>query len=79
MPHNTISMEWAQGAEETTLWMWPNSGDPTTIRFSLREWAQIEKKADREHDGNIQAYITRVLTADLEEHKQVLSSSQPTS
>lgn len=67
-------MEWVIGADEVTVWLWPETPEPVTVRFSLHEWANIEKAARDEYDGDTEAFVTRVLTADLEEHKAVLSS-----
>ena len=68
-----ISVDWVIGADEVTAWMWSESPDPLTVRFSLHEWAKIEKAARKHCDGDIAAYVTRVITADLKKHKAVLS------
>jgi hypothetical protein len=73
MSDGTVPIEWVIGAEEVTAWMWPDSPDPVTIRFSMREWAQIERKARDEYDGDVEAFVTRVVTADVEEHAAVLA------
>lgn len=70
----TIPMDWVQGFDETTLWLWPNSPESFTVRLSLREWAQIERMARAEYDGDIEAYVSRVITADLEEHREALGT-----
>lgn len=69
MSHKSIPMDWVEGAEETTLWLWPDQPDPTTVRFDRGEWEEIEESAD----GDIEAFVSRVITADLEEHREVLS------
>ena len=68
-----VSMEWVTGVDEVTVWLWPETPDPVTVRFSLREWAKIERKARDEYAGDVEAFVTRVVTADLEDHKAVLS------
>lgn len=73
MSDSRIPMEWVIGVEETTLWVWPESPEPVTVRFPLRKWAKIERAAEEEYGGDVRAFVTRVLTADLEEHKEVLS------
>lgn len=73
MADGTVPMEWVIGADETTLWVWPQSPDPVTVRFPLRKWAKIERAAEVEHGGDVRAYVSRVLTASVEEHKEVLS------
>lgn len=73
MSDGTVPIEWVIGADEVTAWVWPNSADPMTVRFSMREWAQIERKARNEYGGDVEEFVTRVLTADLEEHRAVLA------
>jgi hypothetical protein len=65
MEHDTIPMEFVVGTEETTVWLWPDTPDPVTVRFSLRKWAKIERKAEREWNGDIQALISEVVAQDL--------------
>lgn len=43
-----IPIETVKGVEEVTAWLWPNGPDPVTVRFSYREWARIERHAERE-------------------------------
>lgn len=69
----TVPVEWVTGPDEVTAWLWPDAPDPVTVRFPLREWASIERKAEAEYDGDIEAFVTRVITADVDEHKAVLA------
>jgi len=59
-----IPIDYVEGVDETTVWLWPNSSDPTTVRFDRDEWVEIEDAAD----GNIEAYLSRIIVADLKEH-----------
>ena len=59
-----IPIDYVEGVDETTVWLWPNSPDPTTVRFDRDEWVEIEEAAD----GNVEAYISRIIIADLKEH-----------
>jgi hypothetical protein len=70
---DSISMEWVIGAEEVTVWMWSDSPDPVTVRFPVRKWAKIERKARDEYGGDVEAFVTRVIAADLDEHRAVLN------
>jgi hypothetical protein len=74
MPDGTIPVDWVIGEKEVTAWFWPKSPDSVTVRFPLREWAKIEKKARDEYDGDIEAFVSRVVSADLEEHREVLAN-----
>ncbi|PHQ46280.1 hypothetical protein DJ68_08215 [Halorubrum sp. C3] len=67
MTGNTIPVDWVRGLDEVTVWFWPDSPDPVTMRFPLRKWARIERKARDEHGGDVDVLLTEVLTADLEE------------
>jgi hypothetical protein len=63
-----IPLEYVEGAEEVTVWMWPNSPDPLTVRFDLEEWAEIEAKAEEVADGDLEKAIGTALLKDLEEN-----------
>lgn len=62
-------MDWVIGPQETTLWLWTDSPDPVTVRMPRDEWERLREAAD----GDIAAYVTRVLSADLGEHEGVLA------
>jgi len=61
-----VPIETVIGADEVTVWMWSNSPDPVTVRFSYHEWAKIELQAERVADGDIEAVIGHLLENDLE-------------
>lgn len=71
--NSEIPLEYVEGSDETTLWLWPDGPDPLTVRLPREEWERIEAKAETEYEGDVQAFISRVITADLEEHRKVLS------
>lgn len=73
MEQGGIPMEWVIGAEETTLWLWPDSPDPVTVRFPIRQWAKMEKAAEIEGYDSVEGYVTKVLRTDLEEHREKLA------
>lgn len=73
MSSETIPMDWVIGAEEVTAWMWPDSPKPSTVRFSIHEWAKIERAAKIEGYDSVEGYISKVVTADVEEHGEKLS------
>lgn len=61
-----VPIEVVHGVDEVTVWMWPNSPDPVTVRFSHHEWAKIERKAEQVADGDIEAVVGHLLNEDLE-------------
>jgi hypothetical protein len=60
-----IPLEYVEGVEEVTLWMWPNSPDPLTVTFDLEEWEEIEAKAEEVADGDLEAALGQALSNDL--------------
>lgn len=69
MSSESIPMDWVEGAEETTVWFWPNAPDTVTTRFDRDEWAQIKEQAD----GDVAGYITDVIVSDLRENPGILA------
>jgi hypothetical protein len=59
-----IPIEYVIGADEVTLWVWANSPDPVTVRFTHREWARIERKAE-EIGRDIEEVVARLLEKDI--------------
>jgi hypothetical protein len=62
----TIPLKIVRGYDEVTVWMWPGSPDPVTVRFSLHEWAKIEWKAERVADGDVEKEFGTLVEKDLE-------------
>jgi hypothetical protein len=60
-----VPVKVVRGVDEVTLWMWPDKPDPTTVRFTVHEWAVIERKAERVADGDIGRVIGELLDDDL--------------
>ena len=56
-----IPMEWVEGAEETTLWLWPSTPEPVTVRFDREKWERVKAAAE----GDIEGYISRVVLSEL--------------
>jgi len=55
MNGNRIPLEVVRGADEVTVWLYPDrprAGD--TMRFSVHEWAKIERYAKKETDGDLE-------------------------
>ena len=67
MNTDRIPMEWVIGPDEVTVWLWPNSADPTTVRFTVHEWAKIERKCDR-LGVDVEEQLAKLISEDLEEH-----------
>lgn len=63
-----VPIEFVRGVEEVTLWMWPNTPDPVTIRFTIHEWAKIERKAEEVADGDLGLAIGTLLEEDLSQY-----------
>jgi hypothetical protein len=61
-----VPIDAVRGEDEVTVWMWPNDPDPVTIRFTVRKWARIEQKAEREAGGDVERVIGEVLAEDIE-------------
>lgn len=66
MSDKTISVEWVIGVDEVTAWFWPESPDPVTVRFSVHEWAKLERKAEAAYNGDIEECVTVALRRDVE-------------
>lgn len=64
-----IEMDWVEGHDETTVWLWTDSPDPVTVRFTREEWERIEQAAD----GNVERFITEKVVSDLEASGYCLS------
>lgn len=63
-----IPIECVRGVEEVTVWLWPNTSDPVTVRFTPHEWAKIERKAERVADGDVEKAIGELLQDDLSDY-----------
>lgn len=60
-----VSVEVVRGPDEVTLWLWPGEPETMTIRFSVHEWAVIERKAEKVADGDVGLVIGQLIEADL--------------
>jgi hypothetical protein len=60
-----VPIDYVEGVEEVTVWMWPNTPDPLTVRFDLEEWEAIEAKAEEVADGDVEVAIGRALASDI--------------
>lgn len=58
-----IPLEYVEGADETTVWLWPNDPDPVTVRFPRERWEKIQQAAGEE---DLEAYIGRLVADDLD-------------
>lgn len=58
-----IPLDYVEGADETTVWMWPDSPKPVTVRFDRENWKRIQEAAG---DENLEEFIGRKVTEDLE-------------
>ena len=65
MNTSKVPVEYVRGVDEVTLWMWPNSADTVTVRLPLREWAKVERKAERVAGGDVGAVVGTLLENDL--------------
>lgn len=68
-----IPMDWVEGPDETTLWLWTQTPDPLVVTLTSEEWENIKERAVKDTEGDVEEWITRVITADVEQHKKVLS------
>jgi len=59
----SVPLDYVVGHQETTVWLWPDTPDPVTVRFDRDEWERIQEAAGDESLGQ---YIGRVVSADLE-------------
>ena len=58
-----IPLEWVEGPDEVTVWMWPDDPDPVTVRFGLEEWARLQTAAGNE---DLEEYVGRKIASDLD-------------
>jgi hypothetical protein len=61
-----IPIERVEGHNEVTVWLWPNSPEPVTVRFDKSEWREIEKNARKRADGDVERFLTDVILDDFE-------------
>ena len=64
----TIPLEYVEGVEEVTVWLWPDSVDPVTIRFGQDEWDEIVAKAEKGEYEDLEEMFGTVLLDELEEY-----------
>jgi len=72
MDGETIPMDWVEGPNETTLWLWTETPDPVTVRLDRERWEKLRETAEEHTDGDVAEYVTRVIEADVEDHEKVL-------
>lgn len=47
-----IPVEYVEGPEEVTVWLWPNSPDPLTVPVGREEWDDWKARLEEsEHDS----------------------------
>jgi hypothetical protein len=61
----SVPIEVVHGADEVTVWMWSDSPDSVTVRFSYHEWARVGRKAERVADGDVGKVLGTLLADDL--------------
>ncbi|RLM32557.1 hypothetical protein DVK01_20950 [Haloarcula sp. Atlit-120R] len=58
-------MEFVRGVDEVTVWMWPNSADSVTVRLPLRQWAKLERTAEKTVNGDVERVVGKLLQQDM--------------
>jgi hypothetical protein len=61
-----IPLEYVEGPDETTVWLWPDDPDPVTVRFSLEEWEEVQEAAGEQ---DLEEFLGRVVQEDLEDRQ----------
>lgn len=62
---DTIPMDWVEGPDETTIWLWTDSPDPLTVRMKREKWERFREQVE-ECDETVPERVTKLITADLE-------------
>lgn len=63
-----VPVELVRGTDEVTVWLWANSADPVTVRFTYHEWAKIEKEAEKVANGDVGLVVGTLLENDLSKY-----------
>lgn len=59
-----IPLEYVEGAEEVTVWLWPQDPQPVTMQVSFEKWDALLEKAG---DEDLEEFIGRIVAQDLPE------------
>ena len=60
-----IPVEYVEGPDETTLWLWPNTADPVTIRVDRAEWDEWKARQERSEFESMEKLIGEAAADDL--------------
>lgn len=63
-------MDWVEGPEETTLWLWIDSPDTVTVRFERENWEEFKEKA-RQEGESVPSAITHLVESFVDGGKAV--------
>lgn len=63
---DTISMDWAEGHKETTVWLWTDSTKPVTFTLPAETWETVKGRAD-DHGVTIPEVVTSLIRQEVEE------------
>jgi hypothetical protein len=58
-----IPLEYVEGVDETTIWLWPDSPDPVTVRVESELWERMQRAAG---DDDLEEYVGQLVADDLE-------------
>lgn len=59
-----MPIEVVRGVDEVTAWLWPNKPDPVTVRFPVRQWAKVERKAEQVAGGDVGRVLGEIIADD---------------
>jgi len=62
---DTIPMDWVEGPDETTVWLWPNTADPVTIMLDRAEWDELKARQERSEYQSMDRLIGEAVADDL--------------
>jgi len=65
MTETTVPIDFVRGTEEVTAWLWPNTPDPVTVRLPLRQWAKLERTAEKIAEGDMERVVGELLQEEV--------------
>lgn len=61
-----VPIDYVEGVEDVTVWLWPDDPDPVTVCLPHDDWNRLQRKADEIGDGDVGRVVRVLLEQQLE-------------
>jgi hypothetical protein len=62
-----IPVEYVEGPNGTTMWLWPNSPESMTVEFDAEEWESIKERVEASDYADLEEAVGTLLLEELPE------------